>query len=355
MLVNSEQPPSVVNVYIDGYNFYYSISARQPPFLKLGWCNFRTLAEKLVGKVFPGASVGAVKYFTANVGDFGIKPGEAKRQRLWLEALKVETRDQVQIIKGFHDKDESGIKLRLEKQTDTKLAISIIRDAVMSPGDTQHGTFPDDPYSSCDGVLLISSDRDLRPALDMARNYGIKSAITRPNEIDEEDLKGSMLKDEIRWKKYIGLKNSSERLTERECFAECEAEAAKSDDQETQVGCVIRHPQRGIVGRGHNGLPDRIQPRPERLSGAAKRIWMEHAERNAINDAAKRQPWFDRCTMYVDLMPCADCARGIIQAGIREVVVSRERTRAYTGSFYAESQMTAKVLFEEAEVLVRLN
>lgn len=81
---------------------------------------------------------------------------------------------------------------------------------------------------------------------------------------------------------------------------------------------------------------------------------MEHAERNAINDAAKKQTWLDRCTMYVDLMPCADCARGIIQAGIQEVVVSRERMRAYSGSFYAGSQTIAKVLFEEAGIPVRL-
>jgi deoxycytidylate deaminase len=57
--------------------------------------------------------------------------------------------------------------------------------------------------------------------------------------------------------------------------------------------------------------------------------------------------------MYVDLMPCADCARGVIQAGITEVVVSHDRMRAYAGSFYAESQKIAEVLLEEAGVLVR--
>jgi len=228
----------------------------------------------------------------------------------------------------------------------------------MSPGDPRHDTFDTDPYSACDGVLLISGDRDLVPALEMLRNYGIRFAIARPNEINEEDLKGSMLKDriprgdgtEITWQRYMELKNTSEQLTGRDCFAECKAEAAKSDDKDTHVGCVIHHPQRGIVARGHNSLPDRVQPTPERLSGPGKRIWMEHAERNAINDAAKRQTWLDRCTMYVDLMPCGDCARGIIQAGMREIVVSREKMRAYSGSFDAESQAIAKVLFEEAGV-----
>ena len=172
MPANSAPTPSAVNVYIDGYNFYYSISKRHPPFLKLGWCNFCTLAEKLVEKAFPGARVGAVKYFTANVGGFGIKPGEAERQRLWLDALKFETRGQVRVIKGFHDKSDD--KPRVEKQTDTKLAISIVRDTIKSPGDSWHDTFVADPYSACDGVLLISGDRDLVPALEMVRNYGIR-------------------------------------------------------------------------------------------------------------------------------------------------------------------------------------
>jgi hypothetical protein len=35
----------------------------------------------------------------------------------------------------------------------------------MSPGDPRHDTFDTDPYSACDGVLLISGDRDLVPAV----------------------------------------------------------------------------------------------------------------------------------------------------------------------------------------------
>lgn len=355
-----DSPPSVVNVYIDGYNFYYSISKRRPPFLKLGWCDFSILAEKLVEKAFPGASVGAVKYFTANVGDFGIKPGEAERQRLWLAALKFGTRNPVLVIKGFHAKSDD--KPRQEKQTDIKLAISIVRDTITRPDDSRHTTFASDPYLACDGVILISDDRDLDPPLEMAQSYGVSVAKYSPNKIEEEDLKDSMLPDrilhgdgpEITWQRYVELKNAGEQLTERECFQACSAEAVKSDDKETQVGCIIYHPRRGIVARGHNGLPDRVLRSQERLSGPGKRIWMEHAERNAINDAAKRQTRIDGSTMYVDLMPCADCARGVIQAGIREVVVSHERMRAYSGSFYAESQMIAKVLFEEAGVFVRM-
>ena len=45
---NESGSPTLVNVYIDGYNFYYSISKRdEPELLPLGWCNFGTLAAGL--------------------------------------------------------------------------------------------------------------------------------------------------------------------------------------------------------------------------------------------------------------------------------------------------------------------
>jgi deoxycytidylate deaminase len=58
--------------------------------------------------------------------------------------------------------------------------------------------------------------------------------------------------------------------------------------------------------------------------------------------------------MYVDLMPCADCARGIIQSGIKEVVVSRYRMQGYSNSVYREQQIAAEVLLSEAGVKLRM-
>lgn len=59
------------------------------------------------------------------------------------------------------------------------------------------------------------------------------------------------------------------------------------------------------------------------------------------------------CTTYVDLMPCVDCARGIVQAGITEVVISHERMRTYSRSYYAESQSIAEQMLAESGVKVR--
>jgi len=105
--------PILVNIYIDGYNFYYSISKRDHAFLKLGWCNFCLLSDRLVMRAFPGARVGAVKYFTAPVSRHEIHPGEARRQQLWLDAVRFGTNDKVRVIKGYHAQHED--KPRVEK------------------------------------------------------------------------------------------------------------------------------------------------------------------------------------------------------------------------------------------------
>jgi deoxycytidylate deaminase len=58
--------------------------------------------------------------------------------------------------------------------------------------------------------------------------------------------------------------------------------------------------------------------------------------------------------MYVDLMRCADCARGIIQSGIKEVVVSQDRMQAYSNSVYRERHFVAEALCTEARVKLRM-
>jgi dCMP deaminase len=373
---------TVCNVYIDGYNFYYSISKRDHEFLKLGWCDFSLLSSRLVKKAFPGARVGAVKYFTAPVTRHEIHPGEARRQQLWLDALKFGTRSQVRVIQGYYAQHED--KPRVEKQTDTNLAISMIRDAIMSPGDPRHGMFRGrDSFSACNGVLLVSGDSDFLPAAQMVGNYGMEVAIFRQvgdhdggknrahpkihsHEIAEEDLKRSMLPDHIpredgtaiTWSEYMELKIASEVVSpevDRECLAQCQAEAANSDDNETRVGCVIRHSRRGIIVRGHNSLPRGVQAfPPERLSRPGKYAWIEHAERNALYRAARNGIPLRGCTMYVEVMPCVDCARGIIQSDIKEVVVSQDRMQAYSNSAYREQHIIAEVLFTEAGVSLRM-
>ena len=97
--------------------------------------------------------------------------------------------------------------------------------------------------------------------------------------------------------------------------------ATWSKDRSRQTACVIVGPNREIRATGYNGFPrgadDTKDARHER---PAKYHWTEHAERNAIYNAARIGTPLDGCTIYMPWYPCADCARAIVQSGIVEVV-----------------------------------
>src|SRR5260221_5874004 len=106
----------------------------------------------------------------------------------------------------------------------------------------------------------------------------------------------------------------------------CKAVAARSKDPNTQLGCVIVGPNHEIRSTGYNSFPRGIRDDvPERLARPAKYLWIEHAERNAICNAARAGTATEGCSIFVEIMPCMDCARAIVQAGIVEAVVSAGR------------------------------
>ena len=134
----------------------------------------------------------------------------------------------------------------------------------------------------------------------------------------------------------------------------CEVVATRSKDPNTQVGCIIAGLAHEIRSTGYNSLPRGIRDDvAERLERPTKYLWMEHAERNAIYNAARCGTPLEGCTIYIQIMPCMDCARAIVQAGIREVVVSRARMGQYSSDQYDEHFRLVETLFEEAGVRVR--
>uniref|UniRef100_A0A8C9SYK9 Deoxycytidylate deaminase n=1 Tax=Scleropages formosus TaxID=113540 RepID=A0A8C9SYK9_SCLFO len=100
--------------------------------------------------------------------------------------------------------------------------------------------------------------------------------------------------------------------------------AQRSKDPSSQVGACIVNPENKIVGIGYNGMPngcdDDLLPwsreAPDRLD--TKYPYVCHAELNAIMN--KNSADVKGCTMYVALFPCNECAKLIIQAGIKEVI-----------------------------------
>ncbi len=126
--------------------------------------------------------------------------------------------------------------------------------------------------------------------------------------------------------------------------------ATWSKESGKRVGAVITGPHNEIRATGFNGLPRKIEERPERhvRETGAKWLWSVHAEIAAITSAARMGTAINGCTIYTSVHPCADCSKAIIQSGITKVV-----TRAIPeDSNWAQSFAVSKEMLAEAGVEV---
>jgi len=99
--------------------------------------------------------------------------------------------------------------------------------------------------------------------------------------------------------------------------------ATWSKDRGRKVGAVIVGPDNEVRSTGFNGIPrgvnDDVEERHDAASGE-KYLWVSHAERNAIYNAALLGVSTKGCTIYVPWYPCIECAKAIVQAGIGRIV-----------------------------------
>jgi dCMP deaminase len=124
----------------------------------------------------------------------------------------------------------------------------------------------------------------------------------------------------------------------------------KSKDRYTQIGAVVVGSDNQIVSTGYNSFPrginDSIDERQERPE---KYYWFEHAERNSLYNAALIGVSTKECTMYLTCgIPCSDCARGIINSGIKKIVC--ERVGGAVGNLWDEHAKRSIEMFNEAGV-----
>ncbi len=97
--------------------------------------------------------------------------------------------------------------------------------------------------------------------------------------------------------------------------------AMRSKDPNTQVGCCIVDGEKRILSTGYNGFPTGCSDDDfpwERTGEETKYPFVVHAELNAILNAHGKNLVGSR--LYVALFPCNECAKAIIQSGIREIV-----------------------------------
>jgi dCMP deaminase len=146
----------------------------------------------------------------------------------------------------------------------------------------------------------------------------------------------SKRKDYISWDEYfMGIAVNS---------------AMRSKDPSTQVGACIADDSNKVVSIGYNGMPigcdDDLCPWTVKEGIENKYLYVCHAELNAILNSRDGTA-LRGCKIYVTLFPCNECAKAIIQSGIKEII--------YIDDKYQDQIpfMASKRMFEMAKVKYR--
>jgi dCMP deaminase len=128
--------------------------------------------------------------------------------------------------------------------------------------------------------------------------------------------------------------------------------ATWSKDPSTQVGAVVVGSKGQILSQGYNGFPRGISDSNKRLNDRdVKLSFIVHAEMNAIYNATYSGVSLDGSTIFIHGLPaCSECAKGIIQVGIKRVVVSKQCIESRP--HWNDSWNKSKAMFAEAGVAI---
>ena len=132
--------------------------------------------------------------------------------------------------------------------------------------------------------------------------------------------------------------------------------ARKSKDPRTKIGAILVIDGHAPL-EGYNGIPKGVMDLPERLQRPEKYSWIEHGERNILNMAAKFGIKTVGGTLFTQGLPCVDCARGIINCEIKNIVLHKQwedvSTKLTNGRTWMEHYHKSKIMFDESGVSVR--
>ena len=127
--------------------------------------------------------------------------------------------------------------------------------------------------------------------------------------------------------------------------------AMRSKDPNTKVGACIVNDENRIVGVGYNGFPYGCEDDEFPWENSkdldlidTKYPYVVHAELNAILNSTRS---LKGCRIYVSLFPCNECAKAIIQAGIKEIIYSNDK---YCG---CSTDIASKKMLDAAGVKYR--
>ena len=136
--------------------------------------------------------------------------------------------------------------------------------------------------------------------------------------------------------------------------------AKRSKDPNTQVGACLVNEDKRIIGIGYNGFPrgcsDEVFPwgksDPDPVN--TKYAYVVHAEANAILNSNAN---LKGSTLYVSLFPCNECAKLIIQSGVKKVIYMSDKYAGTPMNIASKKMLdSAGVVYEtmpEIEVFIK--
>lgn len=121
-----------------------------------------------------------------------------------------------------------------------------------------------------------------------------------------------------------------------------------SKDPSRQIGAVAIGPKGEIIAQGYNGFPRGIEDTDERYEVREEKYkYVVHAEMNCIYNAASNGVSLKDSTVYVHGLPaCSECAKGLIQVGVKRVMAFSKDTPER----WIESNKLTEELFKEANI-----
>jgi len=121
-----------------------------------------------------------------------------------------------------------------------------------------------------------------------------------------------------------------------------------SKDPSTKIGAIAVGAKGQVLSQGYNGFPRSVEDKLEYYEDReTKYKYVVHAEMNVIYNATYNGVSLDGATLYVTGLPvCSDCAKGVIQVGIKRVVMKEQEIPQK----WIESWKTTAGMFDEAMI-----
>lgn len=122
-----------------------------------------------------------------------------------------------------------------------------------------------------------------------------------------------------------------------------------SKDPSKKIGAVAVGTKGQVLSQGFNGFPRGIKDSDKRLNVREEKYrYVVHGEMNCIYNACHNGVSLDGATLYVYGLPvCSECAKGVIQVGIKKVIMQYDEEVPT----WEESYKITEAMFKEAGVM----